>query len=97
MFSEFRIFGEPAWDILLDLYLAHQSGKPVAVTSACVAAAVPVTTALRWLGTLEQHELVQRTPDSRDRRRMLVALTTRALDLMDSYFSQVASATDPSG
>ena len=42
-----EVFADPVWDILLDLYASHHEGKNVAVTSLCIAAAVPPTTALR--------------------------------------------------
>jgi hypothetical protein len=40
------LFADPGWDILLDLYAARQEGKQVSVSSLCIAAAVPPTTAL---------------------------------------------------
>lgn len=82
-------FGEPAWDLLLDLYVATHDRKQVSVTAACAASAVPVTTALRWLGQLERQGLVVRLADPTDRRRMLVSLTPRAIELMETYLAQV--------
>lgn len=35
IFGNPELFGEPAWDILLDLYIAHAEAKPVSVSSAC--------------------------------------------------------------
>ena len=46
-----RLFGEPAWDILLDLYIAYHEKSAVSVSSVCIAAAVPATTGLRHLGS----------------------------------------------
>ena len=43
------LFADPAWDILLDLTAARIERRPVAVSSLCIAAAVPATTALRWI------------------------------------------------
>lgn len=86
------IFGEPGWDLLLDLYIASHDRKTVSVTSACVAAAVPVTTALRWLGHLEAKGLVLRAPDASDRRRMLVSLTPRGIELMETCLAQIAAS-----
>lgn len=72
------LFGEPAWDVLLDLYIAAQQGKRVPVTSACIGAAVPPTTALRWLNQLEQRGLIEREHDPRDARRTYVRLSAMA-------------------
>lgn len=90
-FKELEIFGEPAWDLLLDLYIASHDRKVVSVTAACAASAVPVTTALRWLGQLERQGLVDRSPDPNDRRRMLVSLTPKAVTLMEGYLGQIAA------
>ena len=40
-----ELFGDPAWDMLLDLTAAHGEGAQVSVTSLCIAASVPATTA----------------------------------------------------
>lgn len=65
----------PAWDIVLDLYKAKSEGKTISVTSACIGAACPSTTALRWLQALESMNLVERKPDRHDGRRIVVELT----------------------
>jgi DNA-binding MarR family transcriptional regulator len=78
-------FGEPAWDILLDLYASEAEGKTVNVSSACIAAAVPPTTALRWLTSLEAEGWVQRTPNPDDRRTSTLRLTKKASEAMTGY------------
>ncbi len=70
------VLGEPGWDILLDLFQMKAQGRAVSVTSACHASGVPNTTALRSIGNLEKHGIVQRLPSETDRRRTLVSLTT---------------------
>jgi len=47
IFQSEELFGEPAWDILLDLFIAAKERRRVSVTSACIGSAVPSTTALR--------------------------------------------------
>lgn len=74
-FLNAEIFGEPAWDILLDLFVAKVRGLRISVTSACIASQVPPTTALRWLTVLEDHGLIAREPDLLDGRRAWVQLT----------------------
>lgn len=69
------LFGEPTWDILLDLFIAAGEGRRVPTTSACIGANVPPTTALRWLRILETRGLVEREDDGRDGRRTFVCLT----------------------
>lgn len=86
------LFGEPTWDILLDLYVATREGRPVPTTSACIGANVPPTTALRWLRILEARGLVEREDDGRDGRRTFVRLSARGLAAMDDWL-HVALAT----
>ncbi|MFL9840335.1 hypothetical protein ABS767_05115 [Sphingomonas sp. ST-64] len=85
-----ELFADPAWDMLLDLYAARLEGRRVSVSSLCIAAAVPPTTALRWIGTMHEGELFEREPDARDRRRAHITLTERAADAMRGYFAAVA-------
>lgn len=80
-----ELFGEPAWDILLDLFQARLEGKMITVTSACIAADVPLTTALRWLGVLEQEGLVERNRNVKDHRSIWVRLTDSGMAAMLQY------------
>lgn len=86
IFDNDELFGEPAWDILLDLYIAHVECKTVSVSSACIGSAAPPTTGLRWLGVLSEQRLVSREHDPEDQRRVLVRLTDKGLAAMDEYF-----------
>ncbi|MEM7778848.1 MAG: MarR family transcriptional regulator [Pseudomonadota bacterium] len=87
IFGHEELFGEPAWDILLDLYIAYVDQKPVSVSSACIGSAAPPTTGLRWLGVLSEHGFVLREHDPQDQRRVLVRLTELGLSAMDEYFA----------
>lgn len=78
------LFADPAWDILLDLYAAGQEGALVSVSSLCIAAAVPPTTALRWIVRLEAVGIICRSPDPFDRRRDFLELSTEARDKMEA-------------
>jgi DNA-binding MarR family transcriptional regulator len=69
------LFGEPAWDILIDLFIQQSSGKTVSVTSAAIASQVPVTTALRHLAMLQRAGLVERMRSAADARVKLLRLT----------------------
>lgn len=81
------LFGEPAWDMLLDLFIAAKSDKKVSVTSACIAAAVPATTALRWIAVLESQGLVSRASDPDDARRAFLNLTDAGYRHLTDYFA----------
>jgi len=88
-----RLFGEPAWDILLDLYAAAARGEMVSVSNACRAADAPASTALRWLQHLEDECLVERTADPTDARRHFVQLTKRGAERMHAYFADCRGET----
>lgn len=85
----YGLFADPAWDILLDLYGAHIAQHRVPVSSLCIAAAVPATTALRWIGNLEKQGLVARRSDPHDGRRVFIELTDKSLAAMEVYFDEV--------
>jgi len=78
------LFGEPTWDILLDLYIATGEGRRVPTTSACIGANVPPTTALRWLRILENRGLIAREDDGQDGRRTFVGLTVVGIEAMNA-------------
>jgi hypothetical protein len=85
------LFADPAWDMLLGLYIAADEGRDMSISSACASAAVPPTTGLRWLLRLEQERLVRRRPSSRDRRRVLVQLTEDAAERLEQALARIAS------
>lgn len=87
------LFSDPAWDILLDLTAARLDGDSVSMTSACIAAAVPTTTALRWVGVLVAAGLVERYPDRRDKRRVNVRLTDSGWEAMAAYLERIGVPT----
>ena len=86
------LFADPAWDMLLDLFAARLEGMTVSVSSLCIAAAVPPTTALRWITAMTDAGLLMRREDPSDRRRAFVALTARAVAGMEGYAQAVAKA-----
>lgn len=79
-------FADPAWDILLELYAMKLAGDTATVGHLCNVAAVPATTALGWIKQLERGELVVRTPDKSDRRRIFVELSEHGAAMMERYF-----------
>jgi PAS domain S-box-containing protein len=84
-FFEEALFGEPAFDILLDLFVQEQAGRETCTTSAAVAAGAALTTALRQIAWLVDRGFVLRTPDPHDRRRTLLHLTALGQQTMWDY------------
>jgi len=71
------LLGEPAWDILLDLFIRAAAGRPVSVTSSALASGVPSTTALRYFDRLEGKGMISRRKSPTDGRVTFVDLTAQ--------------------
>lgn len=80
-----EIFADPAWDMLLDLTAAQLESKQVPVSSLCIGAAVPTTTALRWVRSLTEAGLLDRRTDPTDARRSHIRLSDDASSAMLAY------------
>ena len=84
-----HLFADPAWDMLLDLLQAEIAQLRVPVSSLCIAAAVPATTALRWLKTMVQEGVFVRRADPHDGRRVFVELAPETSRALRRYFAEV--------
>lgn len=83
-----ELFADPAWDMLLDLMAARLEGEKVAVSSLCIAAAVPATTALRWIKAMCDNGLFERHADPLDGRRIFIGLSAGAANAMTAYLNE---------
>ena len=90
-FFDEELFADPAWDMLLDLLQAELAQLRVPVSSLCIAAAVPATTALRWLKTMTTQGLFLRRADPHDGRRVFVELAPAASLALRRYFAEVGN------
>ena len=90
-FFDGDLFGDPAWDMLLDLTAARAEHARVSVTSLCIASGVPPTTALRWIGQMTEGGSLERVEDETDRRRAFITLTDKAADNMARYFAEIGA------
>lgn len=81
------LLGEPAWDMLLYLYVQKARGRPVSIHSLCIAAMVPPTTALRWIDRLLACGLVERRRCERDLRVVHIELTGRGMAAIEAHFA----------
>jgi predicted transcriptional regulator len=83
------ILGEPGWDMLLDLFMQYAGGAKVSITSLCIAADCPATTALRYIDQLEALGLVKRAPSATDRRITFVELTEKGILSVGQYLERI--------
>ena len=91
------LFADPAWDILLELFQAESTQIRVTVSSLCHSAAVPATTALRWIKTLTEGGLLMRRMDPHDGRRVFIELTAVTSQTMHAYFNTLNETPQRNG
>ena len=84
-----ELFSDPAWDMLLDLSAARLERRSVSVSSLCIAAAVPTTTALRLIRNLCDVGMFERTTDPDDLRRGIISLSDATAERMLAYLAAI--------
>lgn len=87
-----ELLGEPVWDILLDLFAAHEEGNSVSISSACIASGAPPTTALRYIAAMERSKLLTREACSTDKRTSYLRLSCVARLRMGALLSRMRVA-----
>jgi len=86
------MFGEPAWEMLLLLYI-EQQGTRLNLARLSENLGLPGTTALRWLSYLEDRGLIQREAHPTDQRSAFLKLTDKAIEALDVYLSEAVART----
>lgn len=81
--------GDPCWEIVLFVLEQETLGRPVSVTSACHATAIPQTTALRKIDEMVADGLLARIPDPEDKRRILLRTTEACSQAAERYFDTI--------
>jgi len=89
------LFADPAWDMLLDLFAARLERVNVSVSSLCIAAAVPPTTALRWIKLMTDQALLEREADPHDARRIFITLSKAAAEQVRAYLVAARAQAGP--
>lgn len=79
-------FSMPAWEILLELFLADLTGQRNKVTTVGLDSGIPQSTVQRWLAVLENLKLIQRRRDRIDKRRQWIGLSAKARQALYRYF-----------
>jgi DNA-binding MarR family transcriptional regulator len=94
-FFDARLFSDPAWDIILEIYASDLEHLRKSISHVSAAAGVPATTALRWIKTLEESGIVARESDPLDGRRIWLTLTPRGTTAMHAYLDSVSITSLP--
>lgn len=88
--SEFfgpKLFSDPAWDMLLELYRAELEQRRISITGVSDAAGVASTTGLRWIEIFAREGLITKRCDPLDGRRVYISLSANGAAAMRAYFS----------
>ena len=81
------LFGEPAWDILLALSVTEEAGARFTVSKLAECIRAPLSTAVRWVKTLEENSLVGRFDHPTDRRITFIRLLDKGRSALDAYLN----------
>ena len=86
-----ELFHEPAWDMLLALFVAHEERRTMNVKTLVGSAHAPVTTSHRWIDHLHKLKLIDRVIDPIDRRRMEISLSDSGYAAITAYLRRMGA------
>lgn len=89
-FTDRDLFGEPAWDILLQLFLGHSNRRGVKIEDVTITSGLTMTSALRLLEFLEHKGLIFAYRGEENTRQIYLRLSSRGLLEMAQYLDRVA-------
>lgn len=87
-----ELFHEPAWDMLLALFVAQEERRTMNVKTLVASAHAPVTTSQRWIDHLHKLKLIDRVIDPIDRRRMEISLSDQGYTAVTAYLRRLGAA-----
>ena len=83
-----ELFGEPAWDMLIDLFIHESERRPLSLSSLCIQASIPWSSALRLIQKLCDAGIMRREPDPADGRRSFMRLEQPIIHRLNAYFAE---------
>lgn len=87
-----KLLAEPAWDMLIDLFIESGEGRRLSTSDLCLSTGLPQSTALRLVQRLCDETILYKVADKHDGRRQFVSLSPDIAWRLETYFS---SAQDP--
>ena len=81
-----ELFGDSAWEMLIDLFIHECEGKDLSISSLCVTASIPMSSALRLVQKLCDAGILRRVPDPADGRRTIIRLEPAIAHRLRAYF-----------
>lgn len=80
------LLGDPAWEMLVDLFIHERENRPLSITSFCTTPSIPLSSALRLCQKLCEAGVISRVPDLFDGRRSYLRLERGTAHRLDAYF-----------
>ncbi|GAA4747521.1 hypothetical protein GCM10023264_11570 [Sphingomonas daechungensis] len=84
-----KLFSDPAWDMLLELYAADSGDRRLSISRLSERTQTALTTTLRWIQALESEGLVERARHPLDGRQVFIVLTHSGRQAIDGYFDDI--------
>lgn len=81
-----ELFGDPAWEMLVDLFIHECKGKDLSISSLCVTPTIPMSSALRLAQKLCDAGILRRVADPFDGRRSIIKLEPEVFHRLRAYF-----------
>ncbi|MEM8697266.1 MAG: hypothetical protein AAGE05_14690 [Pseudomonadota bacterium] len=88
------LFSDPAWDILLGLYVAQSEQRPIQASAIGAIAAVSQTSGQRWLKILRSRQLVTCEKLANDAGDPRVTLTLDAVTGLNRWLDRMSPLID---
>ncbi|HWJ69185.1 MAG TPA: hypothetical protein VNS79_03950 [Sphingobium sp.] len=85
-----KIFGEPGWDMLLELYAGEIKDENISTSNLVLSSSAPNSTALRWIKHLEDVGLITKKSSHLDGRVQYQRMTKTGFDGMTEYFDAIS-------
>jgi DNA-binding MarR family transcriptional regulator len=86
-----KLFSEPAWDMLLELYVREAAGVAASARELTSASGAEESTAVRWLAHLEAELLLERRRSPTHPETDFVELTDLGRDSLERYLVAIRS------
>ncbi|WP_288987381.1 JAB domain-containing protein [uncultured Sphingopyxis sp.] len=81
-----ELFGDPAWEMLIDLFVHECERKRLSISALCVTSSIPMSSALRLAQRLCDAGITRRVPDPIDGRRTFIRLDPVIAHRIRAYF-----------
>jgi hypothetical protein len=76
---------DPAWDMLLDLFILKIRGRRVSAAGLCLATNIPESTARRWIDVLVKEGLLCREPSNKEEAAAIIEISPQGFEQMRRF------------